>query len=72
MAILNKNIHFTKMNKPFAVISASYLESLENVIFVEAYKIEHVREAIDGLNMCYQKISILNPDEMTKIYENLD
>ena len=54
------------------MLSATFLENLENVIFVEAYKIEHVRETLDGLNMCYCKIDLLKTEEMTKIYENLD
>ena len=54
-------------------MSVSYLENLESVIFVEAFKIEHVREAIEGLKDCYSgKIAMLPPDEMTNIYASLD
>ena len=53
MALMNKQISYTRKNKPFAILSASYVENLENHIFVEAYKIESVREAITGLNNCY-------------------
>jgi hypothetical protein len=48
------------------------VENLENFIFVEAHKIESVREAITGLAFCYFKIDILPIEEMTKIYEDND
>jgi len=48
------------------------VENLENFIFVEAYKIESVREAISGLSFCYQKIDHVPLNEMTKIYEDQD
>jgi hypothetical protein len=37
---------------------------MDSLIFVEAYKQDHVREAIDGLKICYQKIAIVPPEEM--------
>lgn len=53
MALMNKCIDYATRGQPFSIISASYLENLENHIFVEAYKIENVREAISGLNFCF-------------------
>jgi len=53
-------------------LSATFVENLENFIFVEAYKIESVREAIEGLSFCYMKITIMPLNEMTKIYEDQD
>lgn len=70
MALMNKQIDFAKSSVPFEIISATFIESLEQFIFVEAFKIDAVREAITGLNFCYQKIDILPLDEMTKIYED--
>jgi len=60
MALMNKQISYTRKNKPFAILSATYVENLENHIFVEAYKIESVREAITGLSNCYQRIDIVS------------
>jgi len=70
MALMNKMIDFANKGKPFAILSATFVENLENFIFVEAYKIESVREAISGLAFCYMKIDILPLNEMTKIYED--
>ena len=70
MALMNKMIHYAKKNAPFAILTASYVENLENFIFVEAHKIESVREAITGLNFCYQKIDHVPLSEMTKIFED--
>ena len=53
MALMNKTLHYAKIGKPFAILSATYVENLENFIFVEAFKIDSVREAISGLNFCY-------------------
>jgi len=72
MALMNKMIDYAKKGKPFAILSASYIENLENFIFVEAYKIESVRDAISGLAFCYMKVDILPLNEMTKIYEDTD
>jgi len=69
---MNKMIDYAERNSPFEILSATYVENLENFIFVEAYKINSVREAINGLNFCYQKIDILPLNEMTKIYEDQD
>lgn len=70
MALINKQVQFTRIGKPLAILSATHINNLENCIFVEAYKLEHVREAIEGLNFCYQKVDQLPLAEMTKIYEN--
>ena len=70
MALMNKIIDFASKGKPFSILSATYAENIENFIFVEAYKIESVREAIDGLSFCYMKINIVPLNEMTKIYED--
>lgn len=70
MALMNKMIDFAKKGKPLSIISATYVENLENFIFVEAYKIESVKEAIDGLTYCYFKINMMPLNEMTKLYEN--
>jgi len=56
--------------KPFAIYSATHIDSIDNFIFVEAHKIDSVRDAIQGLSFCFSsKIDILQDSEMTKIYE---
>ena len=72
MALMNKSIAYAKEGKPLAIISATYVENLENFIFVEAYKDSDVKEAIEGLNFCFMKMDILPINEMTKIYEDQD
>jgi transcription elongation factor SPT5 len=73
MALMNKQIDFTKnlsTPKPFAIYSATHIDSIDNFIFVEAHKIDSVRDAIQGLSFCFSsKIDILQDSEMTKIYE---
>lgn len=72
MALMNKSIHYAKEGKPLAIISATYVENLENYIFVEAFKDSDVKEAIEGLNFCFRTMDILPINEMTKIYEDQD
>ena len=43
MALMNKMIHYSKKGQPFAIMSATYVDNLENFIFVEAHKIDSVR-----------------------------
>ena len=70
MALMRKMIYHARHANPLAILSATNVENLENFIFVEAYKIESVREAISGLAVCYQKIDRVPLHEMTKIYED--
>lgn len=72
MQLMKKMIHFAKIGTPLSIISATYKDNLDQYIFVEAYKIENVREAIQGLNSCFFKIDMLPLNEMTKVYENSD
>ena len=72
MALMNKMVDYAKNFNPLSIISATFVENIENFIFVEAYKMESVKEAIEGLQFCYFKIDILPLEEMTKIYENQD
>lgn len=72
MALMNKMVDYTKRGKPLSILSATYLENTEQHIYVEAYKIENVREAINGLAFCFMKIDYLPLDEMTKLYQNTD
>jgi len=46
MSLMNKMIDFAQNDRPFSILSASYIEKIENLVFVEAYKIESVRQAI--------------------------
>lgn len=72
MALMNKMVDFANKGTPLAILSATFVENIENFIFVEAYKINSVKEAIEGLTFCYFKIDILPLEEMTKIYEDQD
>lgn len=70
MALMNKQVYYTRNGKPLSILSAIHIPNVENCIFVEAYKLESVREAIEGLNFCYHKINQLPLEEMTKIFDN--
>lgn len=73
MELMNKQVFCAKRGKPLAILSVTYLENLESVIFVEAYKIDHVREAIDGIAEIYGgKVAMISADEMTNIYSGLE
>ena len=69
MAILNKCADFARRGKPLEILSATCKENIENYIYVEAFKKNHVFEAVNGPNFCLGKIEILSLSEMTKIYE---
>ena len=72
MALMNKSAEYAKQKRPLSILSATWAENIDNFIFVEAYKIDSVRDAINGLTFCYQKIDILPLNEMTKVYDNQD
>lgn len=67
---MNKSADFAISGKPLSILSATYVENIENFIFVEAFKLDHVKEAIDGLNFCYFKIDMVPLHDMTKLYED--
>ena len=46
MALMNKMIYYANNGTPLSILSATYVENIENYIFVEAYKRESVHEAI--------------------------
>ena len=54
MALMNKQIDYSK-NKglTFSIYSATQIDNIENFIFVEAHKIDAVKEAIQGLSFCF-------------------
>lgn len=56
MALMNKQIEYTRIGKPLAILSITHINNIENLIFIEAYKKEHVMEAIDNMNCCFFKI----------------
>jgi hypothetical protein len=72
MALMNKSIAFAKAGTPLEILSATFVENVENYIFIEAFRKNSVLEAISGLNFCYTKVEILSLNEMTKIYEISD
>ena len=69
MAILNKCADFARRGKPLEILSATCADNVENYIYIEAFKKNHVFEAVNGLNFCLGKLEILSLSEMTKIYE---
>ena len=46
MQLMKKMIDYAARVTPLSIISATYKEGLDQYIYVEAYKIENVREAI--------------------------
>jgi hypothetical protein len=69
MALLNKSIDYAKKGIPLEILSATYVENVQNYIFIEAFRKNSVMQAIAGLNFFLNKIEILSLNEMTKIYE---
>ena len=46
MSFMNKMIDYADIDKPFSILSASYMEKIENFVFVETDKIESVHQGI--------------------------
>ena len=69
-ALMNKSIDFQVRGKPLEILSATYVDNIENYIFVEAYRKNSILEAIAGLNFFYHRIEILSLNEMPKVYDN--
>ena len=53
MQLMNKCIYYANRGQPFKILSANYFENQDGVIFVEAYKLDDVREVIQGIKNCY-------------------
>lgn len=53
MALMNKQIDYSRKGLTFSIYSATQIDNIENFIFVEAHKIDAVKEAIQGLSFCF-------------------
>lgn len=63
---------FASRGIPLEILSATYVENVENYIFVEAFRKSSVFEALKGINIFLSKVEILSLNEMPKIYEEND
>jgi len=52
------------------ILSATYVDNIENYIFIEAYRKNSILEAIAGLNFFFSRVEILSLNEMPKVYDN--
>lgn len=58
-----------KKGQPLAILSATCSDKIEGYIYIEAFKEIHVKEAIKGLNVIFQKTILIPTAEMPTIYD---
>lgn len=59
MALMQKMVSMTKRKKPLEILSATYVEHIQEYVFVEAFKLDDVRRAIKDLNYFFFKIDMV-------------
>lgn len=58
------------MKNPLSIISATCRENIENYIFIEAHKLDSVKEALGGLQFVFtNKVDMVGPKEMVDMYD---
>ena len=71
MSLMNKSIDFAQKGKHLAILSVTCSENVEGVIYIEAFKEIHAREAIKGLSVILgSKLVMVQPEEMPGIYQS--
>ena len=72
LQLIKKSEDMARKKRPLAILSATASDVVEGFIYIEAYKDEHVRMAIQGLNSFIgngRGIKILPQNEMPEIYQ---
>ena len=71
MSLINKSIDFALKGAPLSIFSVTCSEKVEGVIYIEAFREIHVRDAIKGLAaVLVGRISLVDLSEMTGIYHD--
>jgi len=67
---MNKYNALKKQGKPLKILSATMSDKVQSHLYVEAFKEAHVREAIQGLRLIYQRDIIrIKKEESTTIFD---
>lgn len=68
--LIRKSQDYAAKKKPLAILSATCSDSVEGYIYVEAYRDEHVKKAIEGFNCFFGNkfIKIVPQHEMPEVY----
>lgn len=70
MALLNKSIDFARRGQPLSILSVTSSDSTEGVIFVEAFKEIHVKEACANLHFIFNSFTLIPVDQMPSVYQH--
>jgi transcription elongation factor SPT5 len=69
ISLLQKALCKKKEGDPLSIFSATASENLKGYFYVEAYKENHVRTAIQGMRSIFKtKISLVPIKEMAEVY----
>jgi len=68
ISLMQKAFVMMQEKTPLLILSVTSLNSLKGHIYIEAYKEAHVRQAIEGLHIIGQKVSLVPLKEMAEIY----
>ena len=70
ICLMNKFLFLKKQGKPLSTISATVSDKVQGHLYIEAFKEVHVRAAIKGLNLIYQRDVIrIKNEETPNVFE---
>lgn len=70
ICLMNKYLALKKQGKPLNIISATISDKVQGHLYVEAFKEVHVRDAIKGLRLIYQReIVRIRNEETARVFE---
>lgn len=70
ICLMNKYLALKKEGKPIHILSATVSDKVQSHLYVEAFREAHVREAIKGLMLIYQREVIkIKEEETTSVFD---
>ena len=70
ICLMNKYLALKQQGKPLSIISATVSDKVQGHLYIEAFKEIHVRAAVKGLNLIYQRECIrIKNEETASVFE---
>ncbi|CAI2358727.1 unnamed protein product [Moneuplotes crassus] len=70
ICLMNKYLQLKKEGNPLSIISATISDKIKGHLYIEAYKECHVREAIRGMNLIFQRsCRRIKEEETANVFE---
>jgi len=70
ICLMNKYLDLKRRGQPLKIISATISDKVQGNLYVEAFKEAHVRDAVKGLRLIYQReVTRIKKEETASVFE---